>query len=238
MTEPVSAETAAPARPDYVPEKFWDPQGGQVRVEALSKSYGELERRMSGMIPGPKSADWDQTWRRAMGVPASADGYAIAPKDEAVSVDADVNRRLHAAGFTPQQAQLVYDLAAERLVPLVREYAESYRADIAREKLAAEFGGAEKWQALAPQIARWGEANLPAPVYAALAATPEGVRALHRLMSSGEPSLDELGGGGAPSDEVGLRKLMADKRYWRDHDPAIARAVSEGFRRLYPERGT
>jgi hypothetical protein len=29
---------------------------------------------------------------------------------------------------------------------------------------------------------------------------------------------------------------MADKRYWRDHDPEIARIVSEGFKRLYPER--
>jgi hypothetical protein len=230
MTDSVSAPAATPApaggpsRPDYVPEKFWDTQAGQVRVEALSKSYGELERRMSGMIPGPKSPDWEQNWRRAMGVPASPDGYGITPKDDCVSVDADVNRRQHAAGFTPAQA------------PLVRDYADGYRAEIAREKLVAEFGGAEKWDALAPQIARWGEANLPRPVYEALASSPAGVRALHRLMSSGEPSLDGMGAAARPVDEEGLRKLMADKRYWRDHDPEIARVVSEGFRRLYPDR--
>ncbi|MBI1243605.1 MAG: hypothetical protein GC202_01240 [Alphaproteobacteria bacterium] len=231
-----TATPTAAARPDYVPEKFWDAQGRQVRVEALSKSYGELERKLSGMVPGPKSPEWEQGWRRAMGVPDTADGYGIALKDDSLTIDPDVNQRLHAAGFTPAQAQLVYDLASERLVPLVREYADSYRTEVAREKLAAEFGGAEKWDALAPQIARWGQANLPKPVYEALASTPEGVRALNRLMSSGEPDLNGLGSGARPLDEEGLRKLMADKRYWRDHDPEVARVVSEGFRRLYPDR--
>ncbi len=236
MTEQNSETPPPAARPDYVPEKFWDTQAGQVRVEALSKSYGELERKLSGMVPGPKSPEWEQNWRRAMGVPETAEGYGISLRDDHLAVDADVNRRLHAAGFTPAQAQLVYDLAAERLVPLVREYADGYRAEIAREKLVAEFGGAAKWEALAPQIARWGQANLPGPVYEALASTPEGVRALSRLMSSGEPDLNGIGGSLRPLDEEGLRKLMADRRYWRDHDPEIARVVSEGFRRLYPDR--
>jgi hypothetical protein len=236
MTDSIATPPAAPARPDHVPEKFWDSGAGQVRVDALSKSYAELERKLSGMIPGPKSPEWEQSWRKAAGVPEAPDGYRIAPKDDLVAVDADVNRRLHAAGFTPQQAQLVYDLAVERLVPMVQDYAGSYRAELAHEKLVAEFGGAEKWAALAPQIARWGQKSLPTPVYEALASTPEGIRALHRMMNSGEPSLRGFGAPAAPASEEDLRKLMSDKRYWRDHDPAIVRAVTEGFKRLYPER--
>jgi hypothetical protein len=238
MTDTIASAPATPppSRPEHVPEKFWDVEGNQVRVEALSKSYSELERKLSGMIPGPKSPEWEQSWRKALGVPDAPDAYRIAPKDELVSVDPEVNRRLHAAGFTPQQAQLVYDLAVERLVPMVQDYAENYRTETAREKLAAEFGGADQWAALAPQIARWGQQNLPAHVYQALAASPEGVRAMHRMMSSKEPDLRGFGGSTAPLDEEGLRKLMSDKRYWRDHDPAIVRAVSEGFKRLYPDR--
>jgi hypothetical protein len=238
MTDTIvnAAATPPPARPEHVPEKFWDVEGGQVRVDALSKSYAELERKLSAMIPGPKSPEWEQSWRTALGVPDAPDAYRIAPKDELVSVDPEVNRRLHAAGFTPQQAQLVYDLAVERLVPMVRDYAESYRAETAHEKLAAEFGGADRWATLAPQIARWGQQSLPAHVYEALAASPEGVRAMHRMMSSKEPDLRGFGGAAAPLDEEGLRKLMADKRYGRDHDPAVVRAVSEGFKRLYPDR--
>lgn len=35
-------------KPDWVPEKFWDAEKGEVRTEALAKSYAELER---GRIP-------------------------------------------------------------------------------------------------------------------------------------------------------------------------------------------
>lgn len=36
------------------------------------------------------------------------------------------------------------------------------------------------------------------------------------------------------SHEHSLRRTIDDPRYWRDGDPALARFVSDGFRRLYP----
>lgn len=36
--------TAVPARPDHIPEKFWDAEKGEVRMDALLKSYSELEK--------------------------------------------------------------------------------------------------------------------------------------------------------------------------------------------------
>jgi hypothetical protein len=41
VTPPAPAKAE---RPDYVPEKFWDAEKGEVNVEGLAKSYGELER--------------------------------------------------------------------------------------------------------------------------------------------------------------------------------------------------
>lgn len=41
---PAAEEPAKPTRPDYVPEKFWDAEKGEVRLEQLVKSYGELEK--------------------------------------------------------------------------------------------------------------------------------------------------------------------------------------------------
>lgn len=35
--------------------------------------------------------------------------------------------------------------------------------------------------------------------------------------------------------EEQLRAMMRDPRYWRDRDQQLLDAVSEGFRRLYPE---
>lgn len=38
--------------------------------------------------------------------------------------------------------------------------------------------------------------------------------------------------------EEELRQMMRDPRYWRDRDPQVLDAVSEGFKRLYPEGST
>lgn len=53
---PVVKEAASPAvptaRPEGIPEKFWDADKGVVKVEDLAKSYAELERSRSG-APAP-----------------------------------------------------------------------------------------------------------------------------------------------------------------------------------------
>lgn len=36
-----------PERPEHIPEKFWDAEKGEVRVEELAKSYAELEKQRS-----------------------------------------------------------------------------------------------------------------------------------------------------------------------------------------------
>jgi hypothetical protein len=54
-TAPAGAAAAAPAeRPAHVPEKFWDAEGGMVRLEALLKSYLELERKLGTARPNPE----------------------------------------------------------------------------------------------------------------------------------------------------------------------------------------
>jgi hypothetical protein len=72
----------------------------------------------------------------------------------------EINAKLHAAGFTPQQAQLLYDLAADHMLPLVDELLDEFGSARDSERLANRFGGAEAWRALADQIRTWGRANL------------------------------------------------------------------------------
>ena len=40
----VDETPTVPTRPDSIPEKFWDAEKGEVRMEALLKSYSELEK--------------------------------------------------------------------------------------------------------------------------------------------------------------------------------------------------
>jgi hypothetical protein len=234
--EPDAAETTPALRPEDVPEKFWDSERQALRVEALLKSYRELERRLSQRLapPGPDASEEERIrFRRAIGVPDSHEDYSIEPKHESCGPDPAINQRLHQAGFTCEQVQLVYDLAAERLVPLIAESAADYEAKKQLAKLEQEFGGEEQFRRVAPQIAAWGRANLPPGVFEALSTTFEGVTTLHRMMAKGEPALS--GDAAAPEsmDEPALRKMMRDPRYWRTREPEYVKRVTEGFRRLF-----
>jgi hypothetical protein len=229
---------AASARPAEVPEKFWDESKSALRVDALLKSYLELERKFAQRFapPGEDAPEEERLrWRRALGVPDSPDGYQVTPPHELVTSDAEVNARLHQAGFTPRQVQLVYDLAAERLLPLIAEAAAEFEAGRQVEQLRAHFGGEERFRRLAGQLAVWGRAHLPDPVFTALASTAEGVVALHRMMEAKEPPLAREAGGEPAPDEAALRKMMRDPRYWRTREPEFVRQVTEGFRKLVAE---
>lgn len=228
-----------PPRPAEVPEKFWDEAQGALRVDALLKSYLELERRLSQRLSPPSDdapEEERQRWRRMLGIPDSPDGYQVAPPHELVTPDAALNSRLHQAGFTPRQVQLVYDLAAERLLPLIAEAAADFEAGRQVEKLRAHFGGEERFRRIAAQISAWGRAHLPEAVFTALASTAEGVVALHRMMEGKEPTMARDAEAEAGPDEAELRRMMRDPRYWRTREPEFVRRVTDGFRRLVGEQ--
>jgi hypothetical protein len=233
--EPSISEPAGP--PTGVPEKFWDPEAGAIRTEALLKSYVELERKLGTMVPLPALDDNEgrERLRRALGVPASPEGYRVEIRDELVAPTPEVNARLHEAGFTQEQAQLIYDLAAEHLLPLIDDVAGKLHATRDSERLALHFGGEPAWRNMARQINAWAQANLADDVYRTLASSYDGVLAMHQMMQAREPSvLREAHGPEGDLDEASLTRLMRDPRYWRDRDPALIAQVTEGFKRLYP----
>ncbi|MCZ8278220.1 MAG: hypothetical protein O9313_07770 [Acetobacteraceae bacterium] len=222
-------------RPEDVPEKFWDQEAGQLRVDALLKSYRELERRLSQRIAPPGAdapAEEVQRFRRSLGIPDSPEEYQITPKHDLCCADQDVNKRLHDAGFTPAQAQLVYDLAAERLLPMIAEAAAQFEADRQVEKLREHFGGEERFRRIAQQLSAWGRANLPDAVFEALSTTSEGVMALYRMMEKGEPAVTRKADAAPVADETALREMMRDPRYWRTREPEFVKRVTDGFRRM------
>ncbi len=219
---PGTAKAKASARPANLPDKFWDDKAGEVRQDALIKSYLDLERKLSSLP--------------TRDVPPSPDAYGISIRDDLLTVDPQVNQRLHQAGFSNEQAQLVYDLACDHLLPLIGELASLFEADNQSKRLEQHFGGKERWREVARQVAAWGRSHLPPRVFEALSTTFEGVVTMHKMMgdSSNEPGLSrDIGSiGGVPNDAE-LRSMMRDPRYWRDHDPAVVSKVRDGFRRLY-----
>ena len=229
-------QPAGTTRPAEVPEKFWDAEAGTLRVEALLKSYRELERRLSQRAapPGAEAPEEELLrFRQSMGIPDTHEAYSITAPHELCCADAEINRKLHAAHFSNAQAQLVYDLAAERLLPLLAEAAAEFEAGKQREKLAAHFGGEERFRQVAAQLSAWGRSRLAPAVYEALSSTAEGVLALEQMMRKGEePGLSREAAPPAAASESELRAMMRDPRYWRAREPEFVRRVTEGFRRL------
>ncbi|MDB5413768.1 MAG: hypothetical protein JWR10_2103 [Rubritepida sp.] len=235
LLQTTDASTTVGERPAEVPEKFWDAESGELRVDALLKSYRELERRMSQrMAPPGDGADEEERgrWREMMNIPDSPDGYEVTPRHELCGPDAQIDGRLHEAGFSREQAQLVYDLASERLVPLISEAVQQFEADRQAEKLREHFGGEERFRRIAAQLNAWGRANLPASVLEALSTTTEGVLALERMMRGEEPRMERESTAPEALDEGELRRMMRDPRYWRQREPDFVKRVTEGFRKL------
>lgn len=247
LVEQASASDAAPeggepaqapaGRPAAVPEKFWDREAGTIRTDALLKSYVELERKLGSMValPGDDDQEGRERLRRALGVPATAADYQIEARDELLEPTPEINTRLHQAGLTQDQAQLVYDLAAEHVLPLIDDAVSELHATRDAERLAKHFGGDASWQNMARQIKTWGQANLAGEVYRTLAASYDGVVAMHQMMQAREPVvLQDANGPQGDADEAALTRMMRDPRYWRERDPAFVAQVTEGFQRLYP----
>jgi hypothetical protein len=238
--ETAPAGDARLPRPTGVPEKFWDAESGIVRTEALIKSYLELERKLSSMVPLPTDEADQEGHRRLLrflGVPEVPEQYQIDPRHELLAPDPEVNTKLHEAGFTKRQAQLVYDLAADHLVPVLDRAVTELTATRDVERLASHFGGPASWRTTAQQIKTWGQSNLSPDVFETLASSYDGVVAIHQMMQAREPAvLNESNGVRAEVGEGDLARMMRDPRYWRQRDPSFVAQVTEGFKRLYPSQ--
>ena len=203
----------------------------------MLKSYVELERKLGSMISMPQDdhdEEGQKRLRRLLGVPESPGEYGIETTSDLIPPDPEINARLHEAGFTPKQAQLVYDLAAEHVVPLIEEAVGDLRASRDVERLTSHFGGEEAWQTLARQIKTWGRANLSEDAFETLASSYDGILAMHQMMQAREPTVLRDGGDlVAHADHATLSAMMRDPRYWRERDPAFVGEVTDGFKRLY-----
>jgi NAD-dependent DNA ligase len=170
----------------------------------------------------------------------SAEEYCIECTHGLFEPDTEINQRLHAKGLTEEQVQEVYDLAAERLMPMIVELAGDFQAEREVEKLVAHFGGKEQWQEISRQLLAYGQQHLPKDVLQNLSSSFEGVLALYSMMKGETPNYAKAGGemrdkANGSNDMNELKSMMRDPKYWRDKDPAFVAKVTDGFKRIYKD---
>lgn len=222
-----------------IPEKFKD-ENGNLNTDILLKSYLALEKKMSNSIQKPSenaTQEERNAFFNAIGRPQKAEEYQINVSHALLGIDPEVNKELHDLGFTNAQVQKVYDLAEQKILPIIEDLATDYEADRQKAHLISHFGSEQKWNEVSSQILAWAEQNVAEPLLDALSTTYDGIMALYSMMQKDEPSvLQQTSDGETPLDEEGLKKLMLDPRYWKEQNPELLKKVADGFARLYPSR--
>ena len=207
-----------------VPDKF-KKEDGSVNVEALLKSYVALEKKLS-----EKGEVGLQNVR-----PEKPEDYQIKIRSSFMKNDPEINQRLFDLGLSNTQVQGIYDLAADKIIPVIEMMSDTFKNEKDLSELENTFGGAEQFNLIARQISNWGEKNLDRNVFETLASSKDGIMAMYRMMCQAqEPGVLPRSQDFVQVDsEETLKRMMQDPKYWKQQDPELVKRVENGFKKLY-----
>jgi len=252
--DPKSASAAAaaaskPARPENVPEKFWDADKGVVNTEALLKSYGELEKNRSkpAESTADKPATMGDTAAEAAATAAAAAAGTKTPEQVAQETATERNASAAAASADLAKDGKISEATYVRLEKVgytravVNEFVAGQKAQaaLAVNGLHSAAGGKDSYD----KMVAWGTANYtPAEqnaFNASIHSADEGTRtqAVNGLKArfaaefgkDASVRIETNGGlptGNAFKSRQELTAAMNDKRY-KSNDQAFHREVSE-----------
>ena len=236
-TQEVSQENTTETQiPEYIPEKFWDTDRNEIKVEELGASYKALEQKL-GMRTEDlvRQVQEDYENQRKSSVPES---YEVrlpeVPEDVEITVDPEQELVKSWQQICKDNglSQEVFDQGVAAFVnneiaglPNLQEEM-SKLGDNARERIeAADL---------------WSKKYLSTDAYDAianLASTAEGVKALEEIMSlsKSKPLPNTNTVVDVELDERDLHSMMQDPRYWKEgmKDPSYIAKVTNLYQKKY-----
>lgn len=232
----------AAERPEYVPEKFWDPESGKIREEQVFKSYGELERNFRARdeeMRGKISSELEQ--ERLSARPEKPTDYEVMLPQDYVEMGIDIAADDPLVAFWQEQAHEFGLSPAQFNAALTRYVDTSLKSMPDAQAEMAKLGDTGKVRAEA--VGRWASRTFQAGELEAIqniATTADGVTALEKLMEMSQ------NGSGPPDAMTGttqtnqitqdeLNSMMDDPRYAdpMKRDSAYVKRVEAGFEKLY-----
>ncbi len=228
-----------------IPEKFIDSKSGKIRIDALIKSYLELEKMLSNRekyynkFVNDSSDKSDNILSKSL---QDEDDNVIDPNDIVIKLNSGIvqncvkmNQELLHNGFNIEQIQKVYEIIEDWVLPEFIDFAKQMYFDNEIEKLNNTFGGADKFELVANQLYKWAVKNLSSDVLKILASSYNGIVAMYYMMIKSEPMVDTILADidGNLYTEDNLKQMMKNPKYWLQKDPDFIRQVSDGFKQLY-----
>jgi len=245
-SDPPAPPGTPEARPDFIPEKFWDTDAGSVRLEELAKAHKTLESNV-GLTEQAIRDKMEPELREKLGAerlvnrPKTPEDYKVElAKDvvpEGIQFEVDTQNELfqfwrkfaHEQGFDQEQFNTG-----------ISAYVKGLTRDMpnAKEELA-KLGENGTQRIEAAQA--WSKANLSEGTYeeiTGIVSTAAGLKAVEEIMAkvSQRPMTTE---GGSPANAktlVQLREMMNDPRYYDPsrRDDAYIAEVGREFEKAYP----
>ncbi len=141
-TTTIEAAPSTVTRPDYIPEKFWDAQKGEAKIDQLAISYANLEKAFSSKSQAPKKPGVDATpedhakyfseLRKFTGAPEKPEDYGLkAPDKLPEGVEWNAELATKAASIAHK-----YSVPPEALHELIALNNETVGATVAKSEAA------------------------------------------------------------------------------------------------------
>ncbi len=219
------------ARPDWLAEKFWNPDLKAPRTEILGKAYNELEGKLRGNA---------HTIREEI----RAEMIASAPEKYEVNLSKDLkipdNVELD---FTDDDPLVKWffgfakanGMSQETVDQALNEYVGielGNMTDVAAEIEKLGDHGQDRML----RVHNWLEGKLSDDQFKALnplLSSATQIEALEVLMKSASPADFHADTGGAALSLEELREMQDDPKYWREKNALFIKKVSDGYARLY-----
>ena len=228
-------ETQESAKPEYINEKFWDNDKGEINVEKLGSSYNSLEKKLGQRTDElTKQIRTDIENERNSKVPEK---YEITMPEIPEDVDLEVNEEMPLLkwwGETARSMGLSQDQYNEGINAFVQNEVNSLPN---REAEMQNLGDNAKERVESADL--WAKKNLSETAYntmAKLSGTAEGIKAIEEIMNLGKSNVmpNQPTAIDAKPSLQDLRGMMQDPRYWKDgeKDPAYIDRVGKLFEQL------
>lgn len=238
----------APTRPDFLPERFWDPQAGAPRVEDMAKSYTALERRLMTKTEALREEiRKEQDTARVAKRPASKEEYAV---------EAEKLKLPEGVGFKFQEDHPLLQFWREHawesgmdndaFLAGVQRYVDAELANMPDPKKEVEILG-ENGVARIGRVENWLKSNISKESFEiakGFVNSAAGVVLMEEIMAkAGEPRFGSDNAGGnanAAKSRADLQKMMADPRYQdpRKRDKEYVAMVDAEYAKAFPGNRT
>ena len=229
-----SSETTS--RPEYIQEKFWNAEKGEVNIENLASSYNSLESKLGSRTEDlTKQIRTDIENEKLQNVPEE---YKLNVPELDGNVSLDINNDMPIVQWWNQTAKSA-GLSQEQYDEGVKVFIDNAIANLPNSDLEIQkLGDAGRERVEAAEL--WSKKHLSPEAYNAIsgfAATAEGVKALEEVMKltkdSNMPTTQTQVDVSADIDD--LKSMLKDPRYWDSsrRDPAYVKRVTELYEKAY-----